>query len=397
MSGLPVQDWDAAAEAADPFAGLRQLARSHPVVRDTWGNWVVLGYDDCRRLLADPELRNDYDHLLTREGITDGPLLDWWRLAMLNSNAPQHTRLRSLVSQAFTPRAVERVRLRARALSEELVDGLEGASAIEFVSGFAHLLPIQVICELLGVPREDHDAFNRWTIEMTYMFSHPLTAERRAIAEAAIVGLGEHVEGLVEERRRHPTDDLLSGLVGAEADGDRLSHAELVAMVINLLNGGHDTTRSLLMILLSILAADGELAARLRSHPELVPGAVEEGLRLEPPVPLVYRVSTAPKEVGGTTIPADSTITLCLLTANRDPAHFADPDRLDPARSGATILSFGHGPHFCIGNALARLEAAEAVGVLLRRWADVRLDGPRPAWLPNQGVRSFPALPLLVS
>src|SRR5439155_6284724 len=175
------------------------------------------------------------------------------------------------------------------------------------------------------------------------------------------------------------------------------SHAELVAMVINLLNGGHDTTRSLLMILLSIVAADPQLADRLRAQPELIPGAVEETLRFEPSVASVYREATADIEVAGQTIPAGATVVLSILDANRDPERFSEPARFDPTRKGSSILSFGHGPHYCIGNALARLEASEALDVILRRWRTVGLDGPRPDFLPGQAVRAFPGLPLVVS
>ena len=392
----------------DPHGAIRAAREVSNVARSPWGGLVLLEHDDCLAALADPRFVNDYDALLTRNGVTDGPLWDWWQLAMLNSNPPHHTRLRSLVNRAFTPRGVVRAVEPTRRVTAEIVDRALDTGRIELVSELCEPLPIAVMCELIGVPHADHADFDRWITDLGLMFTAQMTAESRAIAERAMDGLSGAIGELVEQRRAGDLgDDLLGDLVGAEDDGDRLSREELVAMIVNLLFGALDTTRGALSMHVAYLVQRPDVLAAVRGSRPVTPQVVEELLRVEPPVNEIARMAAEDVELRGHTVAAGEMVALSVLGANRDPAVFPDPDRFEPARhqpgaGGAPILSFGRGIHHCIGSALARVELREALDVLLERAGSLELDrdaldGVAPRYVPFLSVRCMETVPLVLT
>jgi cytochrome P450 len=399
LDALPLLDVLDEAFWQDPHTPLREARRHSPVARTPWGSPVLLDHDDCVAALADPRLTNDYDALLTRNDIDDGPLWDWWQLAMLNNNPPAHTRLRSLVSRAFTPRSVARANDIVRRVADDLLAPALERGHIELVREFCEPLPIGVMCELIGVPRGDREGFDRWIADLGLMFSERVTPDMRATAEAAMVDLSAYVDRLVDERQANgDTDDLLGALVAAEAAGDRLSRAELVAMVVNLLFGALDTTRGALSMSVALLAADPSRAEMLRDDEALLAPAVEELLRVEPPAGEIVRMASCDLELRGVPVEAGTPVGISTLAANRVPARFDEPDVVDLRRytrpATAPILSFGRGIHHCIGSTLARVELREAVGVLLDRCTSIELAGDPPRFVPFLRVRCLSALPL---
>jgi cytochrome P450 len=392
-------DETAASFWADPHPVLAAARERHPLATTPIALYDVLRYDDVQRLLRDPRLGQVGLELIESQGITSGPLHDWWLLIMFNNDAPVHTRLRSLVGRAFTPRRVTDFRPRIREVAAALLDRCApgGTGEFDFVDDFAHLLPSTVLCEMLGIPAEDHDRFAHWTTLINLAFSPALQPEVIVAIEGALVGLGDYVGELIGKRRKHPGDDLLTALVQAEEGGDRLSHDELVAMVINLLFAGHDTTRTGLSIALMVLGCHPDQLTAVRARPALAASAVEETLRFEPLIALTTRRASEDVEVGGVVVPAGSVLALSVLSANRDPRQFPDPDHFDVTRTDNHHLTFGYGVHHCIGASLARAEMQESLGVLVERFPHIELVDPHPPWVPFASARRFEHLPVAVA
>ncbi|GAB2986725.1 cytochrome P450 [Amycolatopsis acidiphila] len=382
----------------NPYETYDLLRTAGPVRRVSFVNWVdgwlVTRHADARRLLDDRRL------LKNRAGVADlmpphaagayaSPLFDH----MLNSDPPDHTRLRKLVTKAFTARAVARLRPRIEEIADALLDVVPAGETVDLLDGFAFPLPIIVICELLGVPAADRDQFRQW--------SRPLVAAA-SLAELAesTGGLSAYLRKLIAEKRAAPTQDVLSDLVHVSDDGDRLSPDELLNMAVLLLVAGFETTVNLIgNSVLALLRNPGQLKA-LRADPSLVPGAVEEFLRYEGPVHFAtMRYTAEPVEAGGVEIPAGEFVLISLLAANRDPEKFPDPDRLDVTRPAAGHVAFGHGIHYCLGAPLARLEGAIALGRLLDRFGEIELAA-EPAdlrWRGSVLVHGLHRLPVRMS
>jgi hypothetical protein len=370
----------------DLHAPLRAARERHPVALSTGGERLVLRYADVEALASDPRLVSNALPILTRHGVDSGPLLEWWRRMMTNQNGPEHLRLRSLVSRAFTPRAVERERPRIRELARELLTPHLGAGEFDFVEHVADALPLRLICEMLGVDAADHPEFSRWSTDLGCALTQVLTPEMQRAGETAVTGLAAAVTELLAVRRRRPGDDLLSALLAASQQGpDRFDEDDLVVLVINLLFGGHDTSRSVLATALALLLAHPEALAALRRDPSFAAPACEEILRYEPPIAVLAREPVEDLRLGGVTLPKGEMVLLSVLSANRDAAVFADPDRFDVARDGPRSLSFGWGPHHCLGAALARAELQEAIPALLE-CADFEL-AEAPRWVPFAAIR----------
>jgi cytochrome P450 len=379
----------------DLHGALARARRDGRVARTSDGSLVLLSYADVNGALRDDALGSfALETLLAGNGVVDGPLWDWCQRFMLAMDPPEHTRLRSLVSRAFTPRHVDSVRTRVRARIRELLAPHRDAGRVEWVADVAHELPIWTICELIGVPEADRDTVKQWTLDVGLVFTNVLGPDDRRVAETALASLYDYTRGLVAERRRNPRDDLLTALVHAEEDGRHLSEPELQAMVPNLLNGGHDTTRSLLSIALVVLLDHPAERRRLEDDPAMVAGAVEEVLRTEPPVVSTMRLASTPCSLGGEPVAAGEMVHLSILAANRDPTTFADPDRFDVGRRGAPSVSFGFGAHHCVGAALARLEGQEVLTELVTTCRDLTLEIDRPQWIPFLQVRRIESLPL---
>ncbi|RBM20098.1 cytochrome P450 [Prauserella sp. PE36] len=362
----------------DPHRIGRLLREEGPVRQVTLRRglpaWLVTSYAEARSLLADPRLAKDASkrpQLFPRAATGDEPSPFSRMIAahLLNSDPPDHTRLRRLVAKAFTGRTVARLRPRIEQIADELLDDLAGSAEVDLVESYAFPLPITVICELLGVPSEDRDRFRAWSATLI----SPADADELGRASHE---LAAYLITLLDRKREAPADDLLSDLVHTSDEGDQLSQAELVSMAFLLLVAGHETTVSLIANgVLALLREPDQLAA-LRADPSLLPGAVEEFLRFDGPINLAtLRYTTEPVRVGDVELPENAFVLVSLLAANRDEARFPDPDRLDITRSANGHLAFGHGIHYCVGAPLARLEGEIAIGRLLHRFGDLRLAG----------------------
>lgn len=369
------------------YAELRERGPVHRVRTPSPGGfecWLVVGYEEARAALADPRLSKD----TTKKGLgsVDFGLMGRY---VLTTDPPEHTRLRSLVTGAFTQRRVTALRPRVQQITDELLDVMVPKGRADLVDSFAYPLPITVICELLGVPDIDRAAFRRMSNEI-------VAPTETADEIAAFEQLAAYLDELIDEKRRAaPTDDLLGDLVNTRTeDGDRLSRDELRGMAFILLVAGHETTVNLITNgVHALLSHPGQLAA-LRSDMTLLDGAVEEVLRYEGPVETAtYRYAAEPLEIGGQAIAEGEAVIVGLDAANRDAAHHPDPDRFDIQRAPQSHLAFGHGVHYCLGAPLARLEARIALRSLLERCPDLAPDGPPGAWLPGilmRGVRTLP-------
>jgi cytochrome P450 len=351
--------------------------------------WLVTGYDEARQVLNDPRLSK------TAPGLRVGPLGDDIREAtfrhMLAADPPDHTRLRRLVSAAFTARRIEALRPRIQQISDDLLDGLAGEQRADLIDSYAFPLPIQVICELLGLPDEDRDTFRSWT---NVIVGGPAYREQLPSAMRDLVA---YTRELLAQRRERPGEDLLSGLISARDDQDRLSEDELTSMVFLLLIAGHETTVNLIGNGAMLLLADRSRWERLETDRELLPAAIEEFLRYEGPVAYATsRFTTEPMEIGGRPLPAGASVFVGLAEANRDPGRFADAADVDLTREQNPHLGFGHGIHYCLGAPLARLEAQIAFTGLLDRFPQMRLDGTvdELQWRPGMLLRGLFHLPV---
>ena len=386
----------------DPHTVLSRL-RDEPVCRATMPRglkvWLVTRYTDAKALLNDPRLSKDSARARdlfqahTTATSTSSPVAAALSGHMLNADPPSHTRLRKLVNKAFTARTVSRLRPRIEQITEELLDQVAVDGRVDLLASFAFPLPTTVICELLGVPVADRDDFGAWTKTLVSAAT-PEDLMRDSAAMAA------YLTELITEKRRTPTEDLLSDLAHVSDDGDRLSHDELVAMAFLLLVAGHETTVNLIgNSVLALLRNPDQLAA-LRADPGLVPAAVEEFLRFEGPINIAtLRFTTEPVRAGDVEIPAGEFVMISLLAANRDGDRFADPDRLDVTRPTGGHLAFGHGIHYCVGAPLARLEAEIALGALLRRFGTWALDSEPESlrWRESTLVHGLETLPVCLA
>ncbi|MFB7497265.1 cytochrome P450 [Streptomyces sp. NPDC056161] len=351
------------------YAALRARGPVHRVRMPEGAEaWLVVGHEAGRAVLADPSLSKDWSNASHDLGL---PNLAAGR-HMLNSDPPHHTRLRKLVAKEFTPARVRALEPRVQEITDRLLDEALGGPGgrADLVEVLSFPLPIAVICELIGVPTLDREAFRRWS--NTALTSRDAD-ERVAAAGAA----SEYIARLIAHKQREPQDDLLSALIRVtDEGGDRLSADELLGTVWLLLVAGHETTVNLISNgILALLTRPEQLAA-LRADPALLENAVEETLRYDGPVETTtYRFTTKPVDIGGTVVPGGGQLVLVALAdADRDPARFGDADGFDIRRDARGHLAFGHGVHYCLGAPLARLEGRVAIGTLLRRCPGLALD-----------------------
>lgn len=370
------------------YAHLRELGPVHRVrlpPPESYDTWLVVGYEEARAALADPRLAKDVAGLdvRPREEEVIGKHL-------LTADPPQHTRLRSLVTRAFTARRVEALRPRIQAITDELLDAMLPLGRADLVEAFSYPLPITVICELLGVPEMDRAAFR----EMSNEFVAP-TSEDGFVR--SVDRLAAYLTDLVEDKRgAGPADDLLGALIRTTAeDGDRLSPQELRGMAFLLLIAGHETTVNLITNSVHTLLRHPAQLAEVRADPGLVDAVVEETLRYEGPVEnATFRYAAEPLEIGGTAVARGEPVLIGLAAADRDTTRYPAADRFDLHRDTQGHLAFGHGIHFCVGAPLARMEARTALRTLLRRAPGLALDGPPGEWLPGMLIRGTRSLPV---
>jgi cytochrome P450 len=382
-------------ETQDPDEAHRIIRQAHqqaPIALGPYGP-EVLSYDLVRTLLRDSRFAMPRGISLVVQGITSGPVWDKVCQTILSVDAAQHHRLRRLVSRAFTPRAAERMRASCTEVITELVDRHSAAGRCDMVHDIARQYPVPIICALVGAPSEDWELFAHWADDLTKAFGCDVAAEESAILHAW-QQLDAYLEDLIARGRQSPGDDLISELIRVEQDGDRLAHDELVNLVAILLNAGTDTTRNQLAAAVQVLSDYPDQWALLAAHPELAPKAVEELMRHSPTIFATLRVATIDIELGGILIPEGVCVFANTAAANRDPAVYDAPDRLDITREGpAPMLTFGGGAHYCLGAHLARLELAEALRVITRRMPHTRRTGPAP-WKPPAGISGPTSLPI---
>jgi cytochrome P450 len=386
----------------DPYPAYAALHRHGTLFVMEGFSPVVVGYSVADQLLRDPRIMVDDAAMLDRAvpGWREHPALVALSSSILSLNGPDHTRVRRLAASAFTPRRVAELRDAVEAQADALVDDLAKAtddgSVADFMATFAFPLPVGIICALLGVPVSDRDWLRPHAERLTAAQEmQPGTLEA---ADGAALELREYLSALVAERRARPQDDFTTALVEAqEADGDRLSDDELIANLILLFVAGYETVTNLLGNGLTILLNHPERADKLRSDAALAPAYVEELLRIDAPVQVTSRWATDDVEIDGKTIPRHTIVLLLLGAANRDPARFPDPDRFDPDRPNNRALAFGAGPHFCLGAALARLEAQVAFPLLLRRLPGLALAAAPTVRRDRLATRGYATVPVTVS
>jgi cytochrome P450 len=384
---------------ADPFPFYRRVREAGPARRVVTVRgmeaWLVTRYDDARDALTDPRLSSDL------RGATDPRLLEQLPSAerlgamrnMIRLDPPDHTRLRRLVSQAFTARRVAELEPRVQQITDRLLDAIVPAGRADLIEDFALPLPVTVISELLGVPLTDRDRFQEWT---NVMLTRSPDRPDVEVTERAWRQMWSYLEGLLATKRSRPGDDLLSALIIARDRDQRLDEDELVAMAFLLLVAGYVTTVNLIGNgIAALLAHPGQLKL-LRDDSGLLPGAVEEFLRFDGPVnPGILRIAAEDLEIGGVRVPRGATVIIATAVADRDPAEFPDADRLDVTRAAGSHLAFGHGIHYCLGAPLARLEGRIAIGTALRRLDDLALAVPygELSWR-FAGLRGLERLPV---
>ncbi|MEZ4554565.1 MAG: cytochrome P450 [Dehalococcoidia bacterium] len=385
--------------ARDPYPAYATLRSTEPVhFSPTLQAWVVTSFAECERALRDAETFSNNPLLATspmarqfQQQRREFPLGEV--PTVLNSDAPVHTRLRGIVSRAFTPRVIEGMRGRIEEITDELLDDTPGSEPWDLVAALAQPLPVVVIAELLGVPTADRELFKRWSTSIadtaTSIFSTPESVESTKRASSELI---EYLSRFIEERRRAPREDLITALVQAEDGGSRLTREELLAFTIVLLIAGHETTINLIGNGMLALLGEPEQARLLGEKADLIPEAVEEFLRFDSPVQGVVRVATRNVELGGQPLKPGDVLLVMVGAANRDPARFPGADRLDVRRADNRHLAFGLGPHFCLGAPLARLEAQVAFGSLLARFDRIELAGApvRGGTFVLRGLRELP-------
>jgi len=388
-------------QRTDPYELLNKLRDAGPVhhVRLRTGSpgWLVTGYDEVMAALHNPSLSNDPLHVIKDDPDSEMAKRKQRLLmvarSMVTSDQPDHTRLRGLVSRAYTARRVEQLRPRIQEITDELLDAVAPLGKAEMVEALAFPLTVAMMCELLGIPYEDRDEFQRWSVAMLKPSFDKSSVESAKVAHEALAG---YLAKLAEQKREDPKDDLLSAMAAARDDEQRLTDKELVSTAVLLFIAGHETSVNLLGTGLYNLLRHPDQLEALRADQGLLPGAVEELLRYDGPVTVgLFRYTKEDVEIAGVRIPKGQQVVLSLGAANRDPSQFDRPDELDVTRERNPHLGYGHGIHFCIGAALARVEAQIAIGTLLDRLPDIRLAVPADEiWFRASALRGVAELPV---
>jgi pimeloyl-[acyl-carrier protein] synthase len=382
---------------ADPYPMYHRLRTEDPVHLSPLGFWVLTRYEDVVSVLRDPRLVKEpiAAFVAARFGMTAPPT--GMGLSMLDRDPPDHTRLRGLVSKAFTPRVIERLRPHIQQIVDGLLDKVEREPGMDLIEQFAYPLPVIVICEMLGVPVADHERFKGWGLDIARGLDAIMLPPDSPVAERSMVArraLAEYFRGLIAERRAQPRDDMLSGLIAAEEAGDKLSEDELLATCILLLVAGHETTVNLIGNGSLALLRHPEQRKRLQADPGLITTAVEELLRFDGPVQRTARIPSEDVTIGGKTIGKGEMVMPFIGAADRDPRQFPEPDRLDLGRADNRHIAFGWGIHFCIGAPLARVEGQIAINTLLKRRPKLVLATATPEYRQSLTLRGLSHLPV---
>ncbi len=349
----------------DPYPTYEELRNKDPVhkLRLREATWVLTRFEDVDAILRDHQ----------RYGVVGREYGYIPYISMLDLDPPEHTRIRSLVSKAFTPRSVADLEIRIQKTVDELLEGLKGRKRFDLIRELAYPLPVIVIAEMLGVPPEDREQFNEWSNVASLIVDPLLNPEQISRVQQTVEELFDYFEGMVTARREHPKNDLISALVAAEVDGQHLTREDLLINLTLLLVAGNETTRNLIGNGTLALLRNPEQLQRLRDEPALLDSAIDELLRYDSPVQLDARICRETAKIGTKVIPEGSTIFCSLGAANRDPDVFPNPDVLDIGRSERNHLAFGRGIHYCLGSPLARLEGRVAFASMLSRFNSIDL------------------------
>src|SRR5262252_887425 len=381
---------------ADPYPTYHRLRDEDPVHHSPLDFWVLTRYEDVAAALRDPRFIKEpiVSMVAARFGVSVPPGVG---LSMLDRDPPDHTRLRALVSKAFTPRVVDGLRPRIQKMVDELITRAEPAGSMDLIEEFAYPIPVNVICEMMGVPVRDHERFKGWSLDIARGLDSiwlPPDSEIPRRSVAARHAISDYFRELIAQRRTSPRGDLLSALIAAEEAGDKLNEEELLATCILILIAGHETTVNLIGNgVLALLRHPAELS-RLRTTPGLITSAVEELLRYDGPVQRTARVASADATIGGHTIRQGEMVMPFIGAADRDPAQFPEPDRLDLSRADNRHIAFGWGIHFCLGAPLARVEGQIAIDTLVRRLPRLALATEHAEYRQSLTLRGLKTLPV---
>jgi cytochrome P450 len=389
---------------ADPFPAYARLRAEAPICRTTLpdgrGLWLVTRYDDTLAVLRDERFVKDWRNALSPEQLELSPYAEVSEAgqSMINMDGSDHARLRALVQKAFTVPFVERLRGRIQEIADQLIDAVKARGHMDLLNDYAFPLPIQVIAEMLGAPKEDRDQIREWSDVIISL--NGKSREEVHELRPRMAAFAEYVRHLCDARRSAPRDDLISGLVQAEEQGEKLTQTELIAMVRLLLVAGHETTVNLLGNGMLALFEYPDERAKLQQDPSLIKPAVEEMLRYNGPAEMsTTRFAGEDLEFRGARIPKGEMVLVVLTSANRDRSRFEAPDQLDITRADNKHLAFGNGIHYCVGAPLARLEGQIGIATLLRRLPDMQLAVPLQEirWRPSLVVRGAQQIPVVFS
>ncbi len=384
---------------ADPYPAYERLRPAGPLLYDeATDHWLVTNFRDVQAALRDRRFGRTYLHLATHAEMghdAPSPELDPFRHlinhGILDMEPPDHTRVRRLVSKAFTPRMVESMREPVQRLTDGLVDAVAGAGTFDLLPSIAEPLPVAVIAELLGVPASDRHLLRPWSADICRMYElHPSDEDRR-VATRASVEFSDYLRALSRERRAEPAGDLISEMALVLDEGDRLTEDELIGTCVLLLNAGHEATVNVTGNGWWALFRHPEALARLRAEPDLVPAAVEELMRWDTPLQLFERWVLEDADIHGVQVPRGAELGLLFGSANRDPSAFESPDELRLDRDPNPHVTFGAGIHFCLGAPLARLELQTSFATVLRRLPGLE-PVEEPEWKPGYIIRGLRSL-----
>ena len=384
----------------NPYPLYHRMRREAPVYwSEAWGCWMLTRYEDIAWTLQDHQSFTSLGRLTATMDLPEplreraAPLIRHYSQGLINVDPPDHTRMRKLVHLAFTPRAIRKMRAYIEDIVERLIDERIERGEMDVIWDFSYPLPVTVIAEMMGIPVEDHARFKRWSGEIVGFMATPKPSPEVLMkSQDSLLAMQQYFRDIYAKRRLEPADDLISALVKAELEGDKLSEEEMVSSCVTILIGGHETTTYLIANGFYALLRDPEQMRLLRDNPDLDAPATEEFLRYEGPFQRNRRIATRDLAIGDKRIKKDQLIMQFLGAANRDPSQFENPDALDIRRSPNKHLAFGYGPHFCLGAPLARLEAPVAIRGLLRRLKRIRPAHEELQWNSAlfRGLRSLP-------